>query len=79
MIKKSLDTICKNNELTYSELKENIKTIPSGVIPYKLNEWGISKDQLPKLVTESFTKGRIENNIIDLNEKDVMSVLENIL
>ncbi len=27
---------------------------------------------------ESFTKGRMENNIIDFNEKDIMLILEDI-
>ena len=78
LIKESLDRICNNNEFTYDELKETIRAIPRGVIPYTLNEWGIPKDQLPKLAAESFTKGRMENNIVDLNEKDVMSILETI-
>ena len=78
LIKKPLDRICKNNELNYDELKETIKAIPRSVIPYTLNEWGIPEDQLPKLAAESFTKGRMENNIIDLNEKDIMLILEDI-
>ena len=35
-------------------------------------------ERLSKLVSESFTKGRMENNIIKLNEKDVMLILEDI-
>ena len=77
-IKEPLNRICNNNELTYDELKETIKAIPQGVIPYTLDKWGIPENQLTKLAAESFTKGRMENNIVDLNEKDVMSILENI-
>jgi len=42
---------------------------------YSLDKWGILVDQLPKLVDESFTKGRMDNNIVDLYKKDVMSIL----
>ena len=36
----------------------------------------ISEDQLPKLVDESFTKGRMDNNIVDLDESMIMSILK---
>jgi len=78
LIKETLDRICNNNELTYDELKENIRAIPRDIIPYTLNEWKIPEDQLPKLATESFTKGRMENNIVDLSEQDVLSILKDI-
>lgn len=75
-IKESLDRICKNNELTYDKLKQIIKAIPQGVIPYTLDEWGIPEDQLPKLAEESFTKGRMDNNIVDLTTDDVLGILK---
>ena len=78
LIKEPLDRICNNNELTYDELKETIKAIPQGVIPYTLDEWGIPEDQLPKLADESFTKGRIDNNIVDLTTDDVLNILNEI-
>jgi len=43
---------------------------------YSLDKWGISEDQLPKLVDESFTKGRMDNNIVDLDESMIMSILK---
>ena len=76
LIKEPLDRICKNNELTYDELKATIQTIPQGVIPYTLDEWGIPEDQLPKLAEESFTKGRMDNNIVDLSTADVLGILK---
>jgi alcohol dehydrogenase class IV len=48
------------------------------VIPYSLKEWGITKNQIPKLASDSFTKGRMDNNIVDLNKEDVYSILESI-
>jgi alcohol dehydrogenase class IV len=79
LIKKSLDRICKNNELTYDELKQTIKEIPQGEVPYTLDKWGISEDQLPKLAEESFTKGRMDNNIVDLSTDDVLGILKELL
>ena len=45
-IQEPLDKICNNNEWTYDHLVEKIKSIPRGVIPYTLEEWGIMEDQL---------------------------------
>ncbi len=77
-IKEPLDRICKNNELTYDELKQTIKAIPQGVIPCTLDEWGIPENQLLKLAEESFTKGRMDNNIVDLTTDDVLVILKEI-
>ena len=78
LIKEPLERICNNNGLTYDELKVAIKNIPYGVIPYTLDEWGITVDQLPKLAEESFTKGRLYNNIVDLSINDVKDILKTI-
>ena len=77
-IKGSLDRICNNNELTYDELKQAIKAIPDSVIPYTLKKWGIPENQLLKLSEESFTKGRMENNIVNLTNDDVLMILKEI-
>jgi alcohol dehydrogenase class IV len=78
LIKEPLERICNNNELTLDELKETIRLIPQNVIPYTLDEWGIPEDQLPKLAEESFTKGRMDNNIVDLTTYDVLSIFNKI-
>ena len=57
---------------------QKIKTVPKGIIPYTLSEWGIKKTDLPQLVDESFTKGRMDNNIIDLTNKQVLEILHSI-
>ena len=76
LIIESLNKICNNNQLTFNTLKQTIKDIPLGVIPYTLHEWGVPKNKLVKLVGESFTKDRMGNNIVDLNQNDVKSILE---
>ena len=78
LIHDSLDRICENNELTYEQLIEKIQSIPQGVIPYTLNNWGIKANQLNKLVEASFTKGRMDNNIKDLSKNDVRKILVSI-
>jgi alcohol dehydrogenase class IV len=77
-IKESLNKICNNLEITYNELKQMIKKIPQGVIPYNLKAWNIPKNQLLKLASESFTKGRMDNNIKEISEYDVRKILEKI-
>jgi len=77
-IKEPLGRICSNMEMDYEKLKETIMSIPKGIISYSLAEWGIPEDQLPKLADESFTKGRMENNIVDLTKKDILSILTEI-
>ena len=78
LIKEPLDKICNNLELTYNELKQTIKAIPQGVIPYTLDEWDIPENQLTRLAAESFTKGRMDNNIVDLSENQVLTILNEI-
>ena len=78
MINNSIDRIIENNEITYDELKAIIKGIPHQIIPYRLSEWGIHERQIPKIAEESFTKGRMDNNIVDLSQKDVCFILESI-
>ena len=55
-----------------------IETIPKGVVPFTLDEWGIPENQLPKLASESFTKGRMDNNIVDLTIDDVLEIFKEI-
>ena len=77
-IQELLNKICEHNKLTYEQLIEKIRQIPKGIIPYTLNEWGIRKNQLNKLVKASFTKGRMDNNIKDLSKHDVRKILASI-
>ena len=62
-------------DITIDELIQKIKTIPKGIIPYTLSEWGIQEEDLSQLVEESFTKGRMDNNIVDLTQDDVFGIL----
>ena len=75
-IKEPLDKICNNLELTYIELKQKINSIPKNIVPFTLKEWKIPVNQLPMLASESFTKGRMENNVVDLSIDDVLGILQ---
>jgi len=77
-IKKSIDKICELNNFTFDQLVQFIKSIPGNYIHYQLKDWGISKNQLDGLAKESFTKGRMENNIVDLSVVDVNQILNSI-
>ncbi len=70
--------INKLNLSKVSELISIVKSIPDGYLQYRLCDWGVKKSQIGWLIDQSFTKGRIENNIIDLTKGDVRWILENI-
>ena len=74
----SLDRIYEINNLTFDQLIQFIRSIPENYIPYQLKDWGISKNQLDGLAKESFTKGRMENNIVDLSLGDVKQILNSV-
>ena len=79
-ISHSLDRICSNLKLSgLVELSEKIKDIPSKIISYRLRDWGVKEKDLSWLVDRSFTKGRMDNNIVELNKKMVESILIDII
>ncbi len=77
-IKNELDIICKNLKLSFEELNACIAKIPKHIIPFELNLWGVKKNHINKLAKESFTKGRMDNNIVDLSIDDVRGILHSI-
>lgn len=77
-IKEPLNQICNKMDMDYEKLKETILSIPKGIIPHSLTDWGISENQLPNLADESFIKGRMDNNIVDLTMDDVLMILKDI-
>ena len=40
-----------------------------------LSEWGGTKNQLAQIVDGAFTTGRMDNNIVNLTEKNVENIL----
>ena len=74
----SLNVICDNLDTDINSLKKMIENIPDNIINYKLSSWGINKSDITLLAKESFTKGRMDNNIVDLSEIDVVEILKEI-
>ena len=78
LIKKPLDVILKNTSCTFDELTKRINLISKDVVPFRLNKWGVGKKNIDYLAQESFTKGRMENTIVDINKDLVMKILNQI-
>jgi alcohol dehydrogenase class IV len=61
------------------ELERLISQIPDGVIDFKLSKWGVKQTEIDDIVERSFTKSRMENNIVDLSKKDIQLIFESLL
>jgi len=78
-IEDELDLIIKELELKdIYDLENLIKIIPDTLQKYNLESWGVNKDHLDELVEQSFTKGRMDNNIVNLSERDIYNILQSI-
>ncbi|MBU0528490.1 phosphonoacetaldehyde reductase [bacterium] len=62
-----------------SELEQLILQIPESIIDFTLSKWGVKQTEIDDIVERSFTKSRMENNIVDLTDKDILAVVNNIL
>lgn len=78
-ITKELKLIMENlNMNSLSELENCIAEIPKKFLKYTLSEWSVNRTDLDQLAKQSFTKGRMDNNIVDLSSNQVYSILEDI-
>lgn len=57
------------------EVKDKIETIAEHIQKLKLHEFGISKEQIPNIVEQSFMVGRMDNNPVCLTTEDVNKLL----
>lgn len=48
-------------------------------LPSKLSEYGITPDGIPSLITLAYTKGRMDNNPIEITERDLQDILMSLL
>lgn len=55
-----------------------IRLLDKAGIDYKLSAWKVEKEDLSEIAANCFTKGRMENNPVDLKIEDVTKILENI-
>ena len=75
-IANDLSNILSNLKCNYiDELIEIIRDIPRDIIKFRLRDWGVKKKELPNLVRLSFTKGRMDNNIVELTNNNVKNIL----
>ena len=78
-IQPALDSLCSNLSVTgLDQLADAIRAIPEGILKFRLRDWGIQRDQLDWLVPQCFSKGRMENNIVDLSRDQVRDILEEV-
>lgn len=61
-----------------NELWERIQKSVKNKIAFRLADYGVEDADLKELVDLSFTKGRMDNNIVDLNKNDVLKILKEI-
>ena len=76
LISEQLLEISQKTGLSFEEIKNKIESIPDKILPFNLAGWGIKKNDLSLILKESFTKGRMDNNIVDLNLEDVDNILK---
>ena len=61
------------------EIKENIqKILDSANIKSRLRDWGVKKEDIVNISKAASTKGRIDNNPVDMNENMIFEILEKI-
>lgn len=48
-------------------------------IKYKLGDYGVEKDDIPRIISNSFTKGRMDNNPVNITEKQLEEILIKLL
>lgn len=53
--------------------------VSKDIQPLRLSAMGVRERDLPKLAKEAFTQGRMDNNPVPLQVKDVMSILTEVL
>ena len=60
---------------SFSELENRMNQIFDDILKFNLKSWGVNRSDLPILVEQSFTKGRMDNNIIQITRSDIHDIL----
>ena len=63
------------NILDIEKLMDQIKKIPRDSLKFNLSSWGINITEIEQIADLSFTKGRVENNIITIRRSDIIDIL----
>tara|TARA_B100000315_G_scaffold236012_1_gene251407 strand:+ start:1738 stop:2832 length:1095 start_codon:yes stop_codon:yes gene_type:complete len=76
-IEDELNLLIKKLKLdNLSEVENSVRKIPGDILNFKLRSWEVNQSDLLLLVESSFTKGRMDNNIVDLSKDQVLQILE---
>lgn len=59
----------------YGSIKNYIDMVCEGVIEMRLSSFGITEENIPVIVNNAFTGGRMDNNPVDLSKDDVFNIL----
>ncbi|HZK25173.1 MAG TPA: phosphonoacetaldehyde reductase [Oscillospiraceae bacterium] len=87
MLVKNAEALVEKEELftalhitSPAELNEWIQSIyAQAAIPGRLRDYGISAEDLPALVEQSYTPGRMDNNPVDVDKPALLELLTSIL
>lgn len=72
------DILRRLNLDNVESLKKRIKRVSSPNLKNTLRQWGVKIDELDWLAEKSFTKGRMDNYIFDLEEKNIKNILKEV-
>ncbi len=61
-----------------SQLEKLILDIPKEIIGFKLKDWNVYLEHLEEITERSFTKSRMDNNIVELNSDDILQAFKEI-
>ena len=76
-IQPKLDLILEHLDFTDSDqIWTSLEQSLVGKVKFRLRDYGIDRNDLTWIKDECFTKGRMENNIIELSADDVESILD---
>ena len=64
---------------SFEELWGKVLDLVDTRVPFTLHEYSVARDDLNWLTDMAFSKGRMENNIVDLSRDDVMKILNDII
>ncbi len=59
-------------------LKNWLDDVCSGIVSLRLSAFGIPHEAIPAIVKNTFTKGRMDNNPVDLGEAEVLKILNSV-
>lgn len=62
----------------YGGLQKWMDAVCTGTVELRLHTFGISEGDIENIVRYAFTAGRMDNNPVDLSEKDVECILKSV-